>query len=99
MHRNCDYLTYLLRFLDLPPTFNLVVDALNDSESSSSLSSSLSASSPASPSLAGPSFKSEFATEAARWVNRLDAGVITLSLDVPFGIAHDEGASLPLSCC
>ncbi|GAA5959543.1 hypothetical protein JCM3765_002365 [Sporobolomyces pararoseus] len=79
---------------DLPPTFNLVVDALNDPESSSSLSSSLSASSPASPLLGGVSVRSEFALEAARWVNRLDAGVITLSLDVPFGIAHDEGTPI-----
>ncbi|GAA5876953.1 hypothetical protein JCM16303_006349 [Sporobolomyces ruberrimus] len=77
---------------DLPPTFNLVIDALTDSEvsASPSLSSSLSATSPASPAL-GAASNSEFAIEAARWVNRLEAGVITLSIDVPFGISHDQG--------
>ncbi|GAA5897417.1 Edc3p [Sporobolomyces salmoneus] len=74
---------------DLPPTFNLVIEALNDSEaSSSSLSSSLS-----SPSL-GTTSKSEFSIAAAQWINRLDAAVITCSIDVPFGISHDEGTSI-----
>ncbi|GAA6006301.1 hypothetical protein JCM11491_002101 [Sporobolomyces phaffii] len=75
---------------DLPPTFNLVIDALTDSESSSSLSSSASATSPA----FGAGTKSGFAVEAARWVNKLDAGSISLSLDVPFGISHDEGVPI-----
>ncbi|GAA5944275.1 Edc3p [Sporobolomyces koalae] len=77
---------------DLPPTFNLVIDALEDHETpgATSLSSSLSGSLPGSISPIVDT-RAFFANEAAEWVNRLVAGVISISIDVPYGISHDEG--------
>ncbi|GAA6064207.1 hypothetical protein JCM10212_001620 [Sporobolomyces blumeae] len=83
---------------DLPSTFNFVIDALADSETSvaSSLSSSVSGQSPASPSL-GPKAcfaPSVFALEAAKWASALDDAAAIVSIDVPFGFDHDSGSAL-----
>lgn len=83
---------------DLPPTFNLVIEALSDSESPSSASSSATTTSAAAANTTTTQSSSasprrtkwqEFAISAARWINRLDRGAITISLDVPFGVSHD----------
>ncbi|GAA6000560.1 Edc3p [Rhodotorula paludigena] len=76
---------------DLPPAFNLVTDALgldSDPLSSSVTSPRLDAA----PSFASPhGGQGAFASSAASWASALDAPL--LSLDVPFGIDSDSGAS------
>ncbi|GAA5853393.1 hypothetical protein JCM5353_009037 [Sporobolomyces roseus] len=83
---------------DLPPTFNLVIDALADSETSlpPSLSSSPNGVSPASPAIGSKSTfsPSSFAAEAANFTNHLNSGVLSISIDLPYGISHDDGSAL-----
>ncbi|GAA5899609.1 hypothetical protein JCM5296_006957 [Sporobolomyces johnsonii] len=81
---------------DVAPTYNLVIDALADSESSTGASLSSSVSGPGS--LAGgrpPFAPSAFSIEVARWANSLDSGgIVIVSIDVPFGVDHDTGTPL-----
>ncbi|GAA5969532.1 hypothetical protein JCM21900_000059 [Sporobolomyces salmonicolor] len=80
---------------DITPTYNLVIDALADSESNTGASLSSSVSGPGALAGGRPSFApSAFSIEVARWANSLDNGAIVVSIDVPFGVDHDTGTPL-----